>query len=247
LRNDPKVQTRPANVVFPDYVTITKGGALSTATWTGAVGSGTFAMSNPGYVPSAPGELYAMNFRPTNPNEHLITQYVQVRYAGEKLPLSISVTQPNIANGETPNPVYSIDPAEQYVYNSLVVEYKVQNTPDPYTTTVPTVEGFYSVRVSFAGDENYEAAFATANFTIGNPVSIEIITETGKQLKVATGEGFIKIFNDGDADGQLVRIYTLTGSLYATTYVKGNETVIPAQQGLYIVNCGTTRKKVIVK
>jgi len=249
VRNDPKVQTRPENVVFPDYVTITKGGTLSTATWSGESGAGTFAMANPGYKPSVPGEYYSMVFYPTDAaNNNLITQWVQVRYAGEKLPLAITVVQPNIANGETPSPVYSVDPAEQYVYNSLVVEYKIQNSADPYTATVPTAEGFYTVRVSFAGDENYQESIAMANFTIGSPTAIEIIDVPEEQVRIISGEGFIKVVNDNlSAVSQTVRVYTMTGALYRTGALSGSETVIPAKRGLYIVNCGTTRKKVIVR
>jgi hypothetical protein len=247
LRNDPKTQTRPENVVFPKYVTINRNAALSTAKWTGASGDGTFAMANPGYKPSTQGEYYNIVFTPSDlTTSHVLTQLVQVRFTGEKLPLTINVSQPNITTDETPSPVYSVDPAEQYIYNACVVEYKVQNSDDPFTTVVPTAPGAYTVRVSFAGDDDYAAATGLANFTISVPQAINFLSEAGDPIRVAAGEGFIKIVKDG-GKSQSVRVYTLTGSLYAATNTASNETTIHARQGLYIVNCGTARKKVFVK
>ena len=62
---------------------------------------------------------------------------------------------------------------------STTIEYKVLDAADnTYTTTAPVNAGSYTVRVSIEGDENYEPATATQNFTI-NKVNPSYTAPTG--------------------------------------------------------------------
>jgi hypothetical protein len=242
---DPKTQKRP-ECTFPDFVNIPKGGKLSQATFSGESGDGTFYMTNANYVPKTAGETYAMSFRPTDEETyHIVTKEVQIRFAGELLPITITVSQSDIPSGSTPAPVYSITP--NTLQSQLIVEYKLQASFGEFSATVPTEDGAYTVRVSFPGNDTYEPGYAMANFNIGT-TAIEVIDVPEEQVKIASGEGFIKIISENGVNkSQLVRVYTITGTLYASKYLSNSEEFIPAKKGLYVVNCGTTRKKVVVR
>jgi hypothetical protein len=247
LYADSKTQREPENVVFPVFVTLDLGKDLSKATFSGQSGEGTFSFANSTYVPSEPqnGNLFRMVFTPTDgTNYHLVIQDVQVRFNGILLTATVSVSQSDITLPETPNPTIVTSP----VGLPTITEYKLQGTSnDTYTTTVPTAEGKYTVRVTFAGDNNYSQASNMVNFTINKATAISTPEASKNQIKITSGNGFIRVnVESGNATSRL-RIYTLTGSLYAAKYLSVGETIIPARKGLYIVNIDGTRKKVIVR
>jgi hypothetical protein len=246
LYEDSKTQREPENIVFPAFVSLDLGKDLSKATFSGESGTGIFSFANSTYVPSESqnGNLFRMVFTPTDrTNYHLLIQDVQVRFNGILLTTTISVSQGDITLPEIPNPLIVIYPAGL----PTITEYKVQGASnDTYTTAVPTTEGKYTVKVTFAGDNNYGQVSKMVNFTINKMTAISTPEASKNQIKITSGNGFIRVnVESGRATSQL-RIYTLTGSLYAMKYISVGETIIPASRGIYIVNIEGTRKKVIV-
>jgi len=70
----------PTGITWPTSATVTLGQPLSTATFVGGVGDGTFAFNNPTYEPAEMenGTAFAATFTPTNPNYSTLTGSIVV-------------------------------------------------------------------------------------------------------------------------------------------------------------------------
>jgi hypothetical protein len=256
IYTDDNPQSFPQNVVFPEYATLNLGQNLSAAVFAGGSGDGTFRFSN-GYDPYTSnywspseeenGKAFRVVFIPTDGTTyHQITSMVPIRLNGIKLDVELYVVQNDVAQAQTPSPIIEIYPVELKQYT--VVEYKVQGADNSaFSTTIPTAAGKYTVRVRFDGDAVYNPVTAYDNFTISSTTGIANV-EAEETVKITSGEGYIKVINtENSSKTQLIKVYTLTGSLYAAKYLSGSDATISAKRGLYIVNCGNARKKVIVK
>ncbi|MDR1562658.1 MAG: carbohydrate-binding domain-containing protein [Dysgonamonadaceae bacterium] len=244
LYADTNEQLWPDEVIFPDYGTVATGKALYTSVFTGGSGDGKFVYSNSGLVPpvSSNGWLFKVTFFPNDKSKHNITKDIPLRFAGVKLDPTITLMQFNIREPEIPSPYVLTDPTLP-----VTIEYKTQGAPsDTYTTTAPSAPGNYSVRASFAGNDDYNAASATMNFTIYGVNAIPN-TDAKEQVVITSGKGFIRVDAGVGAAGSVLSVYTVYGSQVASKYITAGQTDIPVERGLYIVNYGSARKKVIVR
>jgi hypothetical protein len=234
----------PEDVVFPEYGTISSGNFLNSAKFTGGSGDGKFAFSNGGWKPpvTANGWLFRVTFTPNDKTKHIITSDIPLRFNGLKLDPKVTVWQSDIHLPQTPNTIVIVEPELP-----ATVEYKVQGASnDTYTTTVPNTEGKYTVRVTVAGNDDYNETSVVVNFEILKPTAI-FNPGTEQQVSIISGEGFIRI-NTGESVGKSqLYIYSISGSLVASEYISAGETTIPLKRGLYIVNYEGVRKKLIVR
>jgi hypothetical protein len=245
LYPDDKTQIKP-DVIFPEFAKLTFGQKLSAATFSGQEGQGTFAFSNGDYDPKdyENGRSFKMVFTPTDQNTyHVVTKDILVKYNGIKLDATLTLEQPDIVWPETPNPIIGVAPT----YISYTVEYKLQGASnDAFSTVVPTEPGKYTVRVTFAGDDELNPARELVNFVILQPTGVAKV-KNDDRTTITSGEGFIRIDVNNGRKNSLLRVYTIAGSLVTSKYIAPGETFISAPRGLYIVNCEGARKKVIVR
>jgi len=244
LYEDTLEQVRPQGVVFPTSATLDFGKTLEKAVFSGYSGDGTFKFSNYGYGPYEHdnGRRFKMTFFPSDPHYHIITEDVPVTFTGTKLDAYITVSQNDVYLPGTVEPYVATSPAGL----AYTVEYKQQGAEnETYTTTVPTEPGKYTVRASFAGNNDLNAARDYENFTIYDPTAIKTPSTEPEQARIFGTDGFI-VIRTSEANLP-TRIYTIAGALHSSKNISSGETIIPARRGLYIVTCGNTRKKIIVR
>ncbi|MCL1900931.1 MAG: leucine-rich repeat protein [Firmicutes bacterium] len=163
---------------------------------------------------------------------------VSVSISGWMIGQSAQSPEPVIITGDYTNPTY---------------HYKTQGAGDgSYTTTVPSVAGNYTVRVTYAATINYNAATATANFAIEEEE--EAFGTPGLAYQLISGKYHVSKGTATDADVIIPSTYNglpVTEIAYSGFHSYTNMTSISIPNSVTIIgnfafqNCGNLDNLVI--
>lgn len=157
-------QAMPSVTRWPTAAAITYGQALKDSALSGGAVSvtGTFAWTIPETAPNAGDARYNVIFTPADDNYKTVTGSVTVTV--NKADNTLVITCPDITFGGTVSPNVETNTSN----GAVTYEYKANGAYDSaYSAVKPTAVGNYTVRGTSAATANYNAATATADFSIG--------------------------------------------------------------------------------
>lgn len=128
--------------------------------------------------------------------------------------------------------------------SGLTVEYSLSNNDNVAELDGNVIrflrEGSVDINATQPGDGNYNgfSMFKTAHVSVSSSIE-DVATDNELSIRVEN----CQLIVNGTADSEIVRVFTLSG---ATVY-EGISKVISLTSGIYIVQVGSLREKVVVK
>ncbi len=141
--------------------------------------------------------------------------------------------------------IYIDDITISNVSTALPTEQDIRIIPDITDTqykVTDVTDGYYRYKVK-AVNESGESAYSNP-ITVNIPVAGSVIMATAETARIYSNNGSIVIESPVN---EKAFVHNMQGVAIATIDVSGKATYTPADKGMYIVRCGNTSTKVLVK